>query len=277
MRKTMMRETNRYLKGKEDITYQHASILQMLKKMKIPPNGVLLVHSAFKGFSRDGYSPSAVLQSLMEYMQSGTLLMPTMSWRFVRPDTPFFDELTTPSNTGILTELFREQYAQHRSLHPTHSVAGWGRGRGVTEILGSHHQCITPCGEMSPFAQLIHYDAYIIMLGVGIDCCTLVHHAEEMIAPDYYVNPVSKTEEYQCRDRSGKLSTVKLRRHLFLARNYWQFQDQLASDGDLKIFRCDNSICLGFPARKLYRIVVNVLKNKPDAIIAKPGQRYRMM
>ena len=90
----------------------------------IPHEGVLLVHSSFKGLARDGHDAAAVLKALVDYMEPGTLLLPTMSWRFVKPDKPWFDELQTSSNTGILTELFRTQYATARSLHPTHSIAG---------------------------------------------------------------------------------------------------------------------------------------------------------
>lgn len=247
----------------------------MLKKMNLSPNGVLLIHSSFKSFKRDGYHPNDALSSIMEYMGNGTLLMPTMSWRYVKPQNPYFYVSTTPSNTGILTELFRQQFAQHRSLHPTHSVAGVGKD--AYSILNQHHYCDTPCGNNSPFAKLIESDAYIIMLGVGIDCCTLIHHAEELIATQHYVKPESEVENYTCIDRYDNVSTVRLRRHLFLPRNYWQFQDQLAYKKKLQVFSCDNSICIGFRAKELFAIVKQVLNNKPDAIIAKPGERYRMM
>ena len=233
------------------------------------------MHSAFKGFARDGYQADEMLRALFDYLAHGTLLLPTMSWRYVKSDKPHFDELATPSNTGILTELFRQQYATHRSLHPTHSVAGIGKQAGV--LLSEHQHCITPCGLQSPFGKLVEADAYIIMLGVGMDCCTLVHHVEELFAPQLYVKPESETEQYYCRDRSGKLTTVGLRRHLFLPRNYWQFQDILAEKNQLSVFRCDNSICLGFRAKNLFQIVANALKCNPAAVIAKPGQRYRMM
>ncbi|OGO93219.1 MAG: hypothetical protein A3F41_07295 [Coxiella sp. RIFCSPHIGHO2_12_FULL_44_14] len=254
---------------------QQQTLQRMLVRLGIPREGVLLVHSAFKGFAREGYDPLTVLQVLADYMHPGTLLMPTMSWRYVKPNHPYFNELTTPSNTGILTEIFRQRYATYRSLHPTHSVSGMGKN--LPDILGTHAHCVTPCGADSPFAKLIHYDASILMLGVGVDCCTLIHHVEEMVAPDYYVRSVRDIESYSCQDRSGKVATVHLRRHLFLPRNYWQFQDELARQGELVVFRCDNAICLGFSARKLYHRVNDVLQKCPDAIIAKPGQRYRLM
>src|SRR3990167_427036 len=201
-----------------DEQQQRTTIRNMLEKMPFSRHEVLFVHSAFKTFSRDGYTPKIVLHTLIDHMEPGTLLLPTMSWRYVKPHQPYFDEQSTPSNTGILTEIFRQRYATHRSLHPTHSVAGIGSS--TAELLSAHHQCGTPCGQASPFGKLINANAYIIMLGVGMDCCTLVHHAEEMMAPSHYVKPESETEVYPCRNRLGKVIPVKLRRHLFLPRNY---------------------------------------------------------
>lgn len=251
------------------------SIHMALERLGIPRGGVLLVHSAFKAFARQGHDADTVVQTLVDYMEPGTLLLPTMSWRFVKSDKPFFDELQTPSNTGILTELFRTKYATRRSLHPTHSVAG--RGRLVDELLGTHHSDETPCAARSPFGLLAGYDGWVLMLGISMDCCTLIHHVEEMTAPDLYVRPPSERETYTCRDRQGREVTVSLRRHLFLPRDYWQFQDLLAADGQFRVTMVDGIACRAFRAQDMVRVVTDVLKKRPDAIIAKPGQRYRMM
>jgi len=247
----------------------------MLRALGIPRDGTLLVHSAFRGFGRDGYDPAATVEALAAYMAPGTLLMPTMSWRFVKPDKPVFDELATPSNTGILTEVFRTKVARRRSLHPTHSVAGIGAR--ALEFLGEHHLSQTPCDRQSPFGKLVELDAWVVMMGVGMDCCTLLHHVEESVAPDLYIRSASARERYVCRGRDGLEHEVWLRRHLFLPRDYWQFQDMLAHQGQLGVHFCDTSACLGFRAASMATVATEVLRRRPDAIIANPGQRYRMM
>ena len=248
---------------------------QVMERIGIPRDGILMVHSSFKTLGREGHEPQAVLQALVDYMTPGTLLVPTMSWRYVKPASPMFDELQTPSNTGILTELFRTNYATARSLHPTHSVAG--RGQLAQDLLGAHHFDETPCSARSPFGLLAKYDGWVLMLGVSMDCCTLIHHVEEMVAPDLYLKPQAERETYTCRDRKGREVTVHLRRHLFLARDYWQFQDALAASGALRIARIGNSVCRAFRAIDMMRVVTEALTARPDAIIARPGQRYRMM
>lgn len=246
-----------------------------LERLDIPREGVLLVHSAFKAFAREGHDADTVVRTLVDYMEPGTLLLPTMSWRFVKPDKPVFDELQTPSNTGILTEIFRAKYATRRSLHPTHSVAGCGRL--INELLGTHHLDETPCAGRSPFGLLAVHDGWVLLLGISMDCCTLIHHVEEMTAPDLYVRPPSERETYTCRDRQGREVTVSLCRHLFLPRDYWQFQDLLAAEGLFRVTMVDGIAYRAFRAQDMVRVATGVLRKRPDAIIAKPGQRYRMM
>lgn len=252
-----------------------AGVQRALERLRIPGDGILMVHSAFKTMAREGHEAGAVLATLVDYMAPGTLLLPTMSWRYVKPEKPVFDELSTPSNTGVLTELFRTRYASTRSLHPTHSVAG--RGDRAAELLGSHHIDETPCSPHSPFGLLATREGWVVMMGITMDCCTLIHHVEEVVAPDLYLKPPAQREAYTCRDRRGREVTVFLRRHLFLPRDYYQFQDMLAADGRLRTTRVDNTICRAFRATDMARVVTETLSKRPDAIIARPGQRYRMM
>ena len=97
-------------------------------------------------------------------MRDGHLFMPTMTWRTVTPEHPDWDEMTTPSHTGVLSEIFRTRYAVARSIHPTHSAAGLGPGR--THALSRHHVDDTPVSANSPYGLLREYETYVFMVGV---------------------------------------------------------------------------------------------------------------
>ena len=49
-----------------------------MERIGIPRDGVLMVHSSFKTLGREGHDAPAVLQAFVDYMASGTLLLPTM-------------------------------------------------------------------------------------------------------------------------------------------------------------------------------------------------------
>jgi aminoglycoside 3-N-acetyltransferase len=251
------------------------AVWHFLEELGIPRNGLVLIHSSFKSISRQGYRAEEILAAMVDYMEPGTLLMPAMSWRAVNPQAPVFDELHTPAITGILTELFRRNYATRRSIHPTHSVAG--RGRLVGDLLAYHHLDETPCSDRSPWGLLDNYHGYVLLLGVEMDTCTLVHHLEETFAPHLYLQPHDARERYLCRDRNGSEVQVYTRRHLKLARNFWQFEEMLAADKGVSRASLFHTPSRAFAAADMTRTISGVLASNPAGTIARPGQRSRVM
>jgi aminoglycoside 3-N-acetyltransferase len=249
------------------------SVATLLEQHAIARDASLFVHSAFRALGERGWRPEAFLEEMLDYLSNGTLLLPAMSWRVVNPDNPIFDELATPSITGVLSETFRSRFATHRSLHPTHSVAG--RGKLAARLLGSHHIGDTPCSDLSPVGLTAAHNGYVMLLGVEMDSCTLVHHAEEKIAPEIYLRP--EVETYTCRRRDGSEIVVRTRRHFRLARNFWQFEEQLLRHGAMRHAAIDGVLCRSFPARAMDELIQSVLRMDPRGTLAKPGQRFKMM
>jgi|TARA_B100001971_G_scaffold39658_1_gene34698 aminoglycoside 3-N-acetyltransferase len=195
-------------------------------------NSVLMVHASFSSYSKAGLEANKFCNGLLSILNGGTLLMPTMTWRTVNLKQPVFDEMKTPSHVGILSELFRLNYATNRSLHPTHSVAGIGPLSQV--LLGSHQNGTTPCASNSPYGLMREYDAYALFLGnLGLEVCTAIHHCEEVMAPNIYVLPHSKCERYLLRDRKGTALEVETRRHKKLERDFNKFEQELETLGGL--------------------------------------------
>jgi len=142
-----------------------AAVVPILKRFGVPRDGVLVVHSAIAPLSRRGLRAEAIIEALIDYMRDGNLFMPTMTWRTVTPEQPHWDEIETPSHTGVLTEIFRTRYASGRSIHPTHSVAGLGPAAPL--LLSRHHIDNTPVSANSPYGLMRDYEAYVLMIGVG--------------------------------------------------------------------------------------------------------------
>jgi aminoglycoside 3-N-acetyltransferase len=234
---------------------------KILERVGVPRDGTLVVHSAIAPLSRQGFRAEAIIDTLLDHLADGNLFMPTMTWRTVTPEHPVWDELATPSHTGVLTEVFRTRYAAARSIHPTHSVAGWGPA--CDTLLARHHVDDTPVSGNSPYGLMRDYDTHVLMVGVGLECCTAIHLPEETIAPDIYVRPAEGAEPYQCRDRHGAVHTVRTRRHWRLNRDFPQFAEPLSAkklltSGDI----------LGCP----YRIVAlrDLLRDVFAALIENP-------
>ena len=250
-------------------TRETRAAAELLDRAGVPGDGVLFVHSAFRQLGAQGFRAEAFIEGLLDYMGAGTLVMPTMTWRVVTPASPFFDELGTPSHVGILAERFRLDYATHRSLHPTHSVAAYGRLAG--RLTATHHLDDTPCALTSPYGKARETDTHIVLLGIGLERCTAIHHAEEIVAPEVYLVPPEEAELYRCRSRNGKTYDVRLRRHLRLNRDFPQFEAPLAEHGRLRRGELAGTPWLAVSQRDLLDEVSTALERDPRAIIAPPG------
>lgn len=251
------------------MTPEKRAVAEALARAGVPHDGVLFVHSAFRRLGAQGFRADAFLEALLVYMCDGTLVMPTMTWRVVTPSQPIFDELATVSHVGVLPERFRLDYATHRSLHPTHSVAAYGRI--AAELTSGHHLDDTPCSPNSPYGRACQVDAHVFLIGIGLERCTAIHHAEEMVAPDVYLFPTKAAESYECRSRDGAKYPVKLRRHIRLNRDFPQFAAPLTARGLMRHGEIAGTPWQAVSQNDLLAEVFAALERDPRAIIAPPG------
>ena len=249
-------------------TKEEAALLPILQRFGVPRDAVLVVHSAIATLSRQGFRAEAMIEALLDYLAAGNVFMPTMTWRNVTLSNPYWDEIATPSHTGILTEIFRISSSVARSIHPTHSVAGWGPAAPL--LLSRHHVDSTPVSGNSPYGLMRDYDAYVLMIGVGLECCTAIHLAEETINMDLYVRPSDEAELYQCRDRHGVVHAVRTRRHPRLDRDFPQFSRPLAAQGLLETGTIQGCPYTIVALRDLLRHVFAALIDNPRATLRQP-------
>lgn len=204
----------------------------ILQDFGVNPKGALVVHSAIGRLSRQGFRAEAMIETFLRHMDGGNLFMPAMTWRTVLPANPVWDELATPSHTGILSEIFRTRYSTARSIHPTHSVAG--HGPAAKTLLSRHQIDATPVSQNSPYGLMRDYDTSVLTIGCGLETVTAIHLPEETIAVDLYVRPHDAGAMYRCTDRHDTVHQVWARRHWSLSRDFPKFAPALAARGELK-------------------------------------------
>ncbi|WMJ22249.1 AAC(3) family N-acetyltransferase [Paludicola sp. MB14-C6] len=169
-------------------------LLEDLKALGIQAGDTVLVHTSIKGLNVPDIKANDIIEALLAAVgEQGTLLVPALSYASVTPNCPVYDYKQTPTCIGTLPEVFRTQYASHRSIHPTHSVCAVGR---MAHALTSAHKLDnTPVGERSPFRLLTKVNGKILMLGCGLKPNTFMHGVEEMAFASYCLRkqPVNYT------------------------------------------------------------------------------------
>lgn len=202
-----------------------------LRMLGIKEGDIILVHTSIKGLATPGLSPDDIIAALMKLLTpEGTLLVPALSYRDVTRQFPVYHAVNTGTCIGALPERFRTEYAQYRSVHPTHSVCAWGRL--AYAITAWHSLDNTPVGNHSPFMQLPKLGGRILMLGCGLRPNTFMHGVEEYARASYPLAPDPVV--YTLTDENGKTWEKSYYPHNFtplhLIQRYDRLEEVLAAD-----------------------------------------------
>jgi aminoglycoside 3-N-acetyltransferase len=184
-------------------------LMGCFEEIGVRPGGTLLVHSSLSSFGTVRGAEHTVIDAVLETVgPDGLVAMPTHTWSTVNAAQPVFHERLSPSITGRITESFRLRPPAVRSLHPTHSVAAIGSG--AHEFCADHERYSTPCARQSPYGRLVAAHGQVLMLGVGLDCLTLMHGIEEWAEVPWLFNRV---ENLHVITATGAVLTMASRRH----------------------------------------------------------------
>jgi aminoglycoside 3-N-acetyltransferase len=168
-------------------TLTAAEFEELLRRLGIAAGSVVMVHSSMDAIARrvPGLTPFSLVQMLQRLLTAeGTLLMPTFPFtgkqlRYVE-GTSRFDVQRTPSQSGLITEVFRRMPGVTRSLHPTHPVAGWGKY--ASALLNMHHHG-TAFGHSSPIYRLREVHGVVVGLGTRVRTSFTILHVPEEVHP----------------------------------------------------------------------------------------------
>lgn len=204
-------------------------LLKDLKALSIQPTDTLLVHSSLSALGHVEGGADTVVDTLLEAVCDGTLLMPALSYATVKPDGEAFSVCDTPSCVGAISEAFRTRCGVRRSMHPTHSVCAMGKR--AEALLARHGETDTPVGVWSPFALLPQCGGKVLMLGCGLSPNTSMHGVEETAMPPYLLT--TDAALYRLIDEEGRETQKAYYRHNFHDTHTSQRYERLANVMDI--------------------------------------------
>jgi aminoglycoside 3-N-acetyltransferase len=156
---------------------------------------VVILHAAARAIGPVAGGIEGVFAALIDALEDRTLLVPTFTtthidpsawdppvdparWDAIRAELPLFDpDRSPPHGMGRLVDLVLRAPGAIRSTHPVESVAAIGPH---ARALVRPHPIDDPMGPRSPWARAVALDARIVLLGVGLERCSIVHHAERL-------------------------------------------------------------------------------------------------
>jgi aminoglycoside 3-N-acetyltransferase len=200
---------------------------------------ILMVHSSINNM-HPTYTGGALdlLKMLVEFCgPTRTLAMPAFYFgdpegpglREMFAKQPRFDLRRTPSQMGIVTELFRRWRGVVQSRHPIYRVSALGPLAAA--LTGGHELATTQTGPGTPFDFMANHDTLIVSIGKPVEVLTQVHHVEDLLGdrfpvPSRDVEPLPMT----IVDGSQEIPFVLRGRTMLWNRNMWKLRDIISPD-----------------------------------------------
>lgn len=239
----------------------------LLAELGVTPGATVVVHSSMDEIARrvPGMTPVRLVNVLQELLGvKGTLLMATFPFLGRQHDYVeshrSFDPRKTPSQVGLITEIFRRMPGVTRSLHPTHSVAAWGQyARDLTDT----HHLGTAFGENSPLFKIQHYSGRVIGLGARLPRFSIMHVPEElhprMRQHIFLPDPVTVTIVNGNTEVPYRLAVMRPD----IDRNYDRVEKHLLEDGTLKYVERNGLKCaVGDSGKLIHRSLDLIERNQ---------------
>ena len=194
-----------------------ANIHQFLKENGITPRDTVLVHTSMRALGGVEGGCDGLLDGLISYLSEGLLIVPTHTWDNVTKEQPVYDVRTTIPCIGALPTVAAFRADGVRSLHPTHSVAAFGKR--AREFVAGEETATSPCPPNGVWARLYDENAKILLLGVGLDRNTYIHAVDEMLElPDRLMPPIPLT----VMDHHGNRHSLLFRKHGRTGSKYYE-------------------------------------------------------
>ena len=154
----------------------------MLSFLKSIPGEVVVIHSSLLNFGLPEGGIENLCNEIIESLgRNVTIIMPTFT--FLIPENNTWDWHKTKSEMGAVTEFFRKEIADFRTLHPIHSVAISGpEAKELSKSISS-----SSFGPNSIWKELsIRNDVCNISFGIGmVGGATFLHYVEEQAKVHY--------------------------------------------------------------------------------------------
>ena len=248
--------------------YNRKDIVKDLRKLGIKETDSLMVHSSMKAIGDCENGADTVLDALMEAVGGGLLVLPTHTWASMNEEHSLYDPIKEPSCVGILTELFRQRPGVKRSLHPTHSVAAWGKD--AENFTSGQENESTPCSLNSCYHRFYERNGKILLIGCTFNRNTFLHGVEEWFQIKERLTDWTMPLKIQMPDGSQK--ECKMQKHfkpggISISEYYEKIRKPWIREGIVKEDRIGNAEAYLMDAKVIADRFTEILKQDRDAFL----------
>ncbi len=153
-------------------------VFRMMESFAIPRNAKVNIHASIHSIGGIEGGADGLIDAMKAYLSDGLLLVPTHTWATVNRENPTYDVRRTKPCIGTLADAAAFRRDGFRSLHPTHSMAGFGKE--AETYLAGEENAKTPTPVGGALSRLAEEGGYVLLVGVGLEQNTFLCAVDEM-------------------------------------------------------------------------------------------------
>lgn len=213
-------------------------ITEGLKRLGLNKGDTVMIHSSLSSFGRVEGGAKTVVDALLDVLgNEGTLVVPTFS-KYLLGDEKVWDREKTPSLMGIISETVRLRPDAVRSSHAAHPISAVGP---MADFL-CREPYKTGFGADSPFKKLVDLNAWILLIGVDYNRCTIIHLLEAEANVPYRFLEERKATVIIDGVENPKGSAWEYTRKDGIVNDFLTFGKEMEEKGFVRIEKIGNSI-----------------------------------
>ena len=230
-------------------------LVEDLAKLGVKKGDSLMVHSALSALGTVRGGADTVIDALLEAVgPEGNVAMPLMTGNGV------FKIEESPSNVGIVTEVFRQRKETVRSLHPSHSVGV--QGKDAQWLVKDHVKQPTAYGKGTPYHKLVELGGKVLLLGVDQDRNTTLHTIESLAGVPYL-----KTITRQYVDVDGKEKTCTIHDMAGPHRDFIGLDSKFRKAGVMEIGKVGTAVCRLIDGKGMVETGMKAFADDPASVL----------
>lgn len=248
--------------------YTKQNLKQDLEMMGLLSTDTIMIHSSMKSIGEVENGADTVIDALMEYFSQGLLMTPAHTWAQMSGSYSVFDPITEPACVGIIPNLFLKRQGVMRSLHPTHSIAAFGKK--ASSYIEGEENSTTPCTPGGCWDRLREIEAKILLVGVTHIRNTFIHSVEEVYEVPERLTAMPTS--FQIKMPDGGLKEVKIYRHYnpytaHISEAYDKLEQAFYDTGAAKKGRFGDAECILCDARAIFEVTGRILERELNCLI----------
>lgn len=250
--------------------YTKGDLKRFLEEMGLSHTDAIMVHSSMKSIGDVKGGADTVVDAFMEYFEDGLFMTPTHTWAQMSREYSTFNPATEPACVGIIPNIFRTRNGVVRSLHPTHSIAAYGRD--AEAYIRGEENATTPCPPGGCWDRLKDIDAKILLLGVTHARNTYIHSVDELLGIKDRLTDGPTLMHVVMPD--GSLKDVPMYRHFNRTLGHGNFSEEFDKMmeafyglGAAKPVKFGDADCVLCEAKKIFEVCKKLFAIEENCVI----------